>query len=198
LAAGSDIRIILTRSSIFTLERCAIKPRQAASQYYGGYPGYGYGGWGRGYGGWGRGYGGYGGYPGYGYRPFYRGYYGGGPYGGYGGYGGTCAPNEISISNTCYPISGIGGPCVNSAQCQSSGAYCRNGVCVSNIQYDNREFLPAPMTDNSQNTEWDLAASTAGQWDNTFAVGVTVPIMTTLTDFPVFEDLPRKMSHVFE
>ncbi|KAK6013200.1 EB module, partial [Ostertagia ostertagi] len=48
-----------------------------------------------------------------------------------------CAPNEISISNTCYPISGIGGPCINSAQCQSSGAYCRNGFCVSNIQYDN-------------------------------------------------------------
>ncbi|PIO69977.1 hypothetical protein TELCIR_08180 [Teladorsagia circumcincta] len=95
----------------------------AASQYYGGYPGYGYGGWGRGYGGWGRGYGGYGGYPGYGYRPFYRNityelqYYqiepdleqsplftirdtfaiGGGYYGGgpYGGYGGYGARKSI-------------------------------------------------------------------------------------------------------
>ncbi|KAK6051277.1 Neuropeptide-like protein 33 family protein [Cooperia oncophora] len=61
----------------------------AASQYYGGYPGYGYGGYpGYGYGGgWGRGYGGgwgnryyrYGGYPGYGWNR--GGYYGGGPYG---------------------------------------------------------------------------------------------------------------------
>ncbi|KAK6045838.1 EB module [Cooperia oncophora] len=50
---------------------------------------------------------------------------------------GPCAPTEISIGNTCYPISTIGGSCVNSAQCQSLGAYCSNGVCVPNIQYDN-------------------------------------------------------------
>ncbi|VDO57634.1 unnamed protein product [Haemonchus placei] len=53
----------------------------------------------------------------------------------------ACAANEISVSNTCYPIAGVGGPCVNSAQCQLSNAYCRNGLCASNIQYDNRESL---------------------------------------------------------
>ncbi|KAK6767045.1 hypothetical protein RB195_026535 [Necator americanus] len=49
---------------------------------------------------------------------------------------GVCAPNEISIANVCYPISGLGGPCVHSAQCQTVGAYCRYGICVSNNQYD--------------------------------------------------------------
>ncbi|VDL74943.1 unnamed protein product [Nippostrongylus brasiliensis] len=49
----------------------------------------------------------------------------------------ACSPNEISIGNTCYPLSGPGGPCVNTAQCQSQGSYCRNGFCSFSPQYDN-------------------------------------------------------------
>ncbi|EYC04860.1 hypothetical protein Y032_0085g1833 [Ancylostoma ceylanicum] len=56
----------------------------------------------------------------------------------------VCSPNEISIGNVCYPISVIGGPCVHTAQCQSAGAYCRNGICVSNMQYDS-PFCANPL-----------------------------------------------------
>ncbi|VDO69423.1 unnamed protein product [Heligmosomoides polygyrus] len=50
---------------------------------------------------------------------------------------GSCSPNEISIGNTCFPISGPGGPCVHTAQCQTPGTYCQNGICSPDSQYDN-------------------------------------------------------------